>query len=229
MMPKLGQLDFIFKGQSEAPHAVIVCHGYGASMHDLAPIGEWMEPKTGGAWYFLQGPLEVPIGPYVSGRAWFPIDMMKLQMATARGEFASLFENDLPKGIDVASEQISEVVEILLARHDYVHLAGFSQGAMMSAKSAMGMQEKISSLSMLSGVLVAKSLWQKQIAGNFLFKTFQSHGIQDPVLPIAEGRKLRDYLLEHNPHHLYHEFSGGHEIPMSILNQWHNFLSEVMK
>lgn len=229
-MSKLGDLNFVFKGSSEAKDAFIVLHGYGADMHDLASLGGWLAPKVEAAWYFLQAPLEVSIGPYMSGRAWFPIDMMKLQMATAQNQFHKLFEDHLPEGIDDSAQKVKQVIEILGQRHDRIHLAGFSQGSMMSAKLALENQELISSLTILSGVLVSKNRWQKHINSNgtIPFPTFQSHGLMDPVLPIQEARKLRDFLLSINKSHEYLEFQGGHELPLIVLEGWLNFLKRVI-
>ena len=227
-MSKLGELNFVFKGASEAKDAFIVLHGYGADMHDLASLGQWLAPRVDAAWYFLQAPLEVPIGPYMSGRAWFPIDMMKLQMATAQNQFSKLFEDHLPEGIDESARKVKKVIELVGQRHERVHLAGFSQGSMMSAKLALENQSLISSLTMLSGVLVSKDLWQKHVSGSVPFPTFQSHGVMDPVLPIQEARKLRDFLISINKNHDYSEFQGGHEIPLPVLDGWLKFLKRVV-
>ncbi len=227
-MSKLGELNFVFKGSSEAKDAFIVLHGYGADMHDLASLGQWLAPRVDAAWYFLQAPLEVAIGPYMKGRAWFPIDMMKLQMATAQNQFSKLFEDHLPEGIDESAHKVKEVIELVGQRHQSVHLAGFSQGSMMSAKLALENQNLISSLTMLSGVLVSKDIWQKHITGPVPFPTFQSHGVMDPVLPIQEARKLRDFLISINENHEYLEFQGGHEIPLPVLDGWLKFLKGVV-
>lgn len=229
-MSKLGELDFVFKGNSEAKNAFIVMHGYGAGMQDLAPIGEWLsQQQASAAFYFLQAPLEVAIGPYMSGRAWFPIDMMKLQIATSQGDFAQIFEKDLPTGIDQSAQKVKAVLELLKQRHDFVHLAGFSQGAMMAGKVAIENQSLVSSLSMLSGVLVSKKLWQEKAGPSVSFPTFQSHGANDPVLPVSEGRKLKDFLTSVNENHQYIEFSGGHEIPMPVLSSWLNFIKDSLQ
>lgn len=227
-MPKLGELDFVFHGNADAKDAFLIMHGYGADMHDLAPIGEWMHGQVGGAWYFIQAPLEVAIGPYMSGRAWFPIDMMKLQMATMQGDFASLFENDLPSGIDEAASKVKGVLEFLKNRHTNVHIGGFSQGSMMAAKVALENQSKIASLTMLSGVLVSRKIWEDLVPNALAFPTFQSHGSLDPVLPVKEGHKLKEFLSAHNSNHQYVEFRGGHEIPMPVLSSWREFLQKVM-
>tara|TARA_R110000868_G_scaffold72133_9_gene210438 strand:+ start:2737 stop:3423 length:687 start_codon:yes stop_codon:yes gene_type:complete len=225
-MSKIAELEFTFKGQAESPHAFIIMHGYGADMNDLAPIGQWLSQGVNAAFYFLQAPLEVALGPYMSGRAWFPIDMMKLQTATAQGDFSAIFEKDLPKGIDEAAHEITAVLDQLKGRHQNIHMAGFSQGSMMAAKVALENQKNISSLTMLSGVLVSKSLWQEKAGASISFPTFQSHGTMDPVLPIAEGRKLKEFLTSINNNHQYIEFSGGHEIPMPVLNSWLKFIKE---
>lgn len=227
-MPKLAELNFLFRGDASSEHGFIVMHGYGADMNDLAPIGEWMSEQIGGAWYFLQAPLEVAIGPYMSGRAWFPIDMMKLQMASMQGDFAAIFENDLPAGVEEASKKIEAALDVVKNRHQNIHLAGFSQGAMMAAKVAMANQTIFKSLNLLSGVLVARSLWEKDVQTVLPFATFQSHGSTDPVLPIGEAHKLKKFLHDHNPDHTYIEFPGGHEIPMPVLQSWKTFLQKVM-
>ncbi|MBH48573.1 MAG: hypothetical protein CME71_10435 [Halobacteriovorax sp.] len=225
-MSKLAELDFIFRGNSEAHNAFIVMHGYGADMNDLAPIGQWLSQSVDAAFYFLQAPNQVALGPYMSGRAWFPIDMMKLQMATNQGDFAALFERDLPPGIDESAAKVVAALEQLKSRHQKIHLAGFSQGSMLAAKVALENQPSISSLSMLSGVLVSKSLWQEKAGDSINFPTFQSHGTQDPVLPVSEGRKLKEFLNSINANHKYVEFSGGHEIPMPVLTEWLGFIKE---
>lgn len=228
-MPKLSQLDFVFKGQSESKHAFVIMHGYGADMNDLAPIGEWVSQRLGGAWYFLQAPLEVALGPYMSGRAWFDIDMMKLQVASMRGDFASVFENEIPNGINESAEKIKEAISLIKDRHEKIHIGGFSQGSMMAAKLAFENPDWFRSLTIFSGVFVSRKIWQESVKGELSFETFQSHGKLDPVLPYKEAIKLCDFLREHREDHQFVEFSGGHEIPMPVLNQWQNFLQKVMQ
>ena len=227
-MAKLSQLDFVFKGQSQSEHAFVIMHGYGASMHDLAPIGEWMEQTVGGAWYFLQAPLEVALGPYMSGRAWFEIDMMKLQMASMRGEFASIFENEVPSGLEDSGEKIVEAIEVIRARHSRLHIGGFSQGSMMAARTALMQPSWFETLTIFSGVFVTRKIWEETTRGELSFKTFQSHGRQDPVLPFNEALKLRDFFNEHRHDHQFVEFVGGHEIPLPVLQQWQSFLQKAM-
>ena len=227
-MKKLGKLDCLFLGNQTAEHAYLVLHGYGASMHDLAPLGEMILPTLpNSAWYFLQAPLQVPISPSMSGRAWFQIDMMKLQMATMQGDFASFFATEEPAGFEEATSLIQAAFKQAHKNHAYIHLAGFSQGAMLAAQVALENRAQVTSLSLLSGVLVAKSAWEKLISTNLNFLTFQSHGTQDFVLPVREGRKLRDFFNKYNSAHQYVEFSGGHEIPMPVLQAWQKFLVQA--
>ena len=86
MIPQLKNISALETICLETPHndtAVVMLHGYGASMNDLMPLWEmWHQPNFN--WYFPNGVLALPMG-YYEGRAWFPIDMAKLQEAINRG------------------------------------------------------------------------------------------------------------------------------------------------
>src|SRR5687767_5446130 len=67
----------------EAKTAVIFLHGYGANMHDLFPLWElWHQDQF--SWFFPNGVQSLPMG-YYEGRAWFSIDMEKLERAMQTG------------------------------------------------------------------------------------------------------------------------------------------------
>ena len=46
---------------------------------------------------------------------------------------------------------------------------------------------------------------------------FQSHGTDDPILSPDVAKRLRDMLLNEGVSVDWHEFRGGHEIPMDVL------------
>jgi phospholipase/carboxylesterase len=77
-------LEFIHVENDPKKPAVMLLHGYGASMDDLFPLFEYLAKDWN--WFFPNAPLEVPIGPMMSGRAWFPIDMEALNAAMMSGQ-----------------------------------------------------------------------------------------------------------------------------------------------
>ena len=52
-----------------ATKTVIMLHGFGADMNDLAPLHTYLDPDGHFNWIFPQGILTVPIGPHATGRA----------------------------------------------------------------------------------------------------------------------------------------------------------------
>ena len=52
---------------------VIMMHGYGASMHDLVSIAQAVNDKDY-IYIFPNAPIEMNVGFYQKGYAWFPIE-----------------------------------------------------------------------------------------------------------------------------------------------------------
>ena len=52
---------------------VIMMHGYGASMHDLVSIAQAINEKDF-IYIFPNAPIEMNVGFYQKGYAWFPIE-----------------------------------------------------------------------------------------------------------------------------------------------------------
>ncbi|MFW5695174.1 MAG: alpha/beta hydrolase, partial [Alkalispirochaeta sp.] len=118
-------------------------------------------------------------------------------------------------------------------------LGGFSQGAMVAAEVLrQGLENPELPLPavvlLFSGALTAESWWEGlNVAARSprtpdgptapdnstapLPKIFQSHGAQDPILPLEEGEALRDTLLRAGFAVDWHQFAGRHEIPEGII------------
>ena len=69
------------------PYCVIL-HGYGANFEDLAGLMPYADPAQLYNWIFPNGILDVPIGPHMSGKAWFPIDIAALERQLQKGRNA---------------------------------------------------------------------------------------------------------------------------------------------
>ena len=74
-MRRLGPLEAVEAVQNPDAPWVVMFHGYGADAFDLASLADVIPAKKPLNYLFPQGPLEVPIGPGWTGRAWWPINM----------------------------------------------------------------------------------------------------------------------------------------------------------
>lgn len=217
----LSGVDALEKETNIDNPCVIILHGYGASKDDLAPLVEYIPGHENYNWIFPNGIIDVAIGPNMSGRAWFPIDMIAMEEASRTGNFSARFK-DIPEGFYEAKEKVSSFIKELKKKYNKLIIGGFSQGSMMAIDLAFGGPSNFGSIILMSSTLVAPDNWKKYFP--IEIPVFQSHGIEDSVLPINGARELKTFLKEKNANIDYHEFTGGHEIPIQVIHALGAFL-----
>ena len=175
---------------------LVLLHGYGAHEHDLLPIAHELDPRL--RVVSLQGPVALD-GPM---RAWFDLSQ------DARGRISFDLEE-----ARAAEQAAAEAVEEIAAGSPRPLLLGFSQGAGVALGVALLRPELSGGVLSLSGV--ARALEERdhapveQLRG---FPVFAAHGEQDPLIPIALGRKLRDDLTRLGLDVEWHEYPMGHMV-----------------
>lgn len=200
--------------------AVVFFHGYGANMHDLFPLWElWHADKFN--WYFPNGVQSLNMG-YYEGRAWFSIDMEKLERAMREGTHRDM-KNTIPPELETTLNQLEHFVLEVAKTHQTVILGGFSQGAMCASHLAMKENLKLDGLVLLSGGLLADEKFPKAAKA---LPFYQSHGAQDPILSVEGAKDLEKKLQLLNFNGKLHVFNGGHEIPASVIHEVKSFLHQ---
>jgi len=220
---RIEDIDVIVK-KGKSKIAIVILHGYGASYQDFAPFGEMLLQDVDPSWFFLNGICPVTMGPYETGRSWFPIDMMALEKALNNGTFSEFFKEHEPEGIEEARSRVTNFLKVLREKYDEVYLGGFSQGSMVSADIAFHNPTLVDKLFLLSSTMVAKKQWESACTKQLPFPIFQSHGTNDPVLPISGARDLIEFLKRTENEPEFIEFSGGHEVPPLVVRELENFL-----
>ena len=214
---------------------VVLCHGYGAPGSDLVPLGQMLlrQPKMAGAVQFLfpEAPLSLEALGMPDGRAWWPIDMRRLQMAAALGTFRDL-RKDCPDELPVAREMVLGLIRQWSERSkvplSHFLLGGFSQGAMLATDVTLHLDENPAGLVILSGTLLNEDVWRDRVTAHKALRVLQSHGTNDPILPFAAAGWLRDLLNHGGADVEFLPFSGGHEIPHAVLDRTGTFLREAI-
>lgn len=226
---QIAGLEVIEVEAPEQSEAVVILHGYGADAKDLAPLAGELALSSPRHWYFLNAPLRLDGPLMMEGRMWFPIDMMGLQMAMQQGRFRDFFNQELPQGFEKSVESVTGFLEQIASKHQHVTLGGFSQGAMVASMAALKATTPIQKLLLFSTTFAAQKLWEEAFDGaRPAFQVFQSHGVQDPVLPVDEARRLAAFLREQDVEIEFHEFPGGHEISFEILQKARDFLTREL-
>lgn len=228
-MGRLQALDLRTSDSQREPDTLVFvcCHGYGADAFDLAPLAAEAR-RFGVGWVFPQGPLEVPIGPMMSGRAWFPIDVGRFERAAMSGSYREL-TRDEPQGLDRACDQLLSLIESLGVPSERVVVGGFSQGAMLASHLVFARGFAARGLVALSGSIMAQEKWEFGLRQPGMPReVFQSHGASDGILPVDVARDLRDLMVTHGIDVDYIEFRGGHEIPMEVLHGLGGYLERMV-
>lgn len=217
------------KGGGNGP-VVILLHGFGAPGDDLVPLSDVLLVPAGTRFVFPEGPLSLSFGPR-DARAWWLIDMARIQADRAAGRVRDLSQ-DLPKGLALAREKmllfLKEVEQKFGADPRKTILGGFSQGAMLSCDAVLHTDRPYAGLVQLSGNLLAQPVWSLLMPKRKGLPVFQSHGMEDEILPYGGGEGLRDTLIHAGLSVEWHSFSGGHEIPRPVLQRLGPFITKAV-
>jgi phospholipase/carboxylesterase len=218
---KLGSLQAHLCGGSDGDGGgtgplVVLMHGYGAPGTDLVPLWRALSVPKDVRFVFPEAPLELGFG----GRAWWPIDMLRLQDRFTRDGAARLID-EVPAGIDEARAALLGLLDALerdfAAPASKTVLGGFSQGAMLATDTVLRSDRPFAGLTVLSGTLVSHAQWLPLMPARKGLPVLQSHGRADPVLPFAVAEQLRDELTGAGLQLEFIPFNGGHGIPGPVL------------
>jgi phospholipase/carboxylesterase len=213
------------EGGGDGP-VVVLLHGFGAPGEDLVPLWRVLDAPSETRFVFPAAPLEMEGG--WDGRAWWMIDMMRLQMAIMTGRARDL-TRDVPEGLPAARAQMTAFLDEVKAKLQPPKwvLGGFSQGAMLSLDVTLHGQNP-DGLVLLSGTLLAEEEWLPRMPAKKGLPVFQSHGMQDPLLPFATAERLRDHLSQAGLAVDWVPFRGQHEIPPAVLDRLGSFLTRCV-
>jgi phospholipase/carboxylesterase len=217
------------KGGGRGP-LVLLLHGFGAPGDDLVSLADDLTVPVGTRFVFPEGPLSLSFGPSAA-RAWWLIDMARIAADRASGRPRDL-SNEIPKGLAPARETLlaflKEVEHKFGADPRKIVLGGFSQGAMLSCDVMLRTAQPYAGLIQLSGTLLASQEWVPLLQKRKGLPVFQSHGMQDELLPYVGAEKLRDTLTHAGLSVEWHSFRGGHEIPRSVLQRLGPFITKAV-
>jgi phospholipase/carboxylesterase len=217
------------KGGGRGP-LVILLHGFGAPGDDLVPLADALNVPAGTRFVFPEGPLSLSFGPG-DARAWWLIDMARIAQDRAAGRVRDLSQ-DIPKGLAPVRETmlafLKEIEQKFSADPRRTILGGFSQGAMLSCDLILHTDRPYAGLVQLSGNILAQPVWGPLLPKRKGLPVFQSHGVQDEILPYVGAERLRDTLVHAGLSVEWHNFRGGHEIPRMVLQRLGLFITKAV-
>jgi phospholipase/carboxylesterase len=229
-------VDHVPDGQ--APQLVVIlCHGFGAPGTDLvglAPEIFAQQPELARriTSVFPEAPLSLAQFGMPGGRAWWMLDIEKLNAAITSGALRDL-RNDHPPELPDVSKKLIAVIDALRDRYGLpmsrIVLGGFSQGAVLSIDVSLRMPEPPALLTVFSGTLMSEDEWRALLANRREMNVLQSHGDEDQILPFEAAERLRDLLVEAGCNVEFIPFHGPHTIPPVALLRFVERLSELAR
>ena len=218
---------------SETPQgAVVLCHGFGAPGDDLVGIADELlvaEPALKDT-VFVFPAAPIQMDPVYDSRAWWPIDMEKLQLLMMQGEFRDM-KKESPERLPICRAMIDRVIEQIRERYglsnSQIVVGGFSQGSMLTTDVMLNSAEPLGGLVIWSGTLLNESDWTLAAKQQSKVPIVQSHGTLDPILPFSGADALRQMLVEHGFDVEFLQFAGQHQISSDAFHAARKLMAKV--
>jgi phospholipase/carboxylesterase len=186
---------------------VVLIHGRGADMNDLADLAPMLDTKSGVRFVFPNAPRAFEAYPGMSfGWTWF---------------------DGWPPEHDSVVKSRGELLQFLdeiTAQYPTTKLivAGFSQGAMMALDA--GLRRDVAGIIAMSGGLYDVDLpaLRKDVP------VLIAHGEMDDVVPVNYARRARRVLEDAGLDVEYHEYPMGHQVVMEEASVVKDFLARYL-
>ncbi len=184
---------------------VILLHGFGAHMGDLASLAPAIDP-SGYVYICPNAPIPFQIGPGMTGFGWTPPSDLRSA-------------DDIEHATDMLSTLVDEVTAEYGTPDGDVLLGGFSQGGMMTYRLGLPDPGRFKGLLVLSGVAPDAGKLRPNLPESRTQPVFVAHGTADMVLPVASARAATTFLRSEGYSPEYNEYPGmAHEISQAVLN-----------
>ena len=198
---------------SEYP-MVILLHGFGANMQDLAGLCPTIDPQ-GYLYACPNAPLTFQLGPGHVGYGWTPPRGAGTDEDTRRAE----------EMLEVFFDEVMEQYHVAAGR---VLLAGFSQGGAMTYRCGLPRPDMFAGLAALSGALPDPAQLKDRLPSERKQPIFIAHGIHDQLAPVERARDAAAFLEGEGYQVKYKEYPMGHEISQAVLDDLVPWIKEVL-
>jgi phospholipase/carboxylesterase len=197
------------------PPLLLLLHGVGSNEADLFGLAPYLDER------FLVVSARAPVVMGYGSFGWFNIEFtpagLVADVAQARASLRQL------------AVFLDELTDAYSADPRRVYLLGFSQGAMMSLGLMLSHPAKVAGVVAMSGRFPAELLAEVRDADALAgLPVLVTHGTHDQVLPVANGRAVRDALSGLPVALTYREYPMAHEVSQESLRDVAAWLARTL-
>ena len=193
---------------------VIMLHGFGANMQDLAGLAPAINP-TGYVYACPNAPIPFNLGPNQTGYGWMTPRGGSTPEETARSEaLLSDFFDDVFKQFNVSPGGAI--------------LMGFSQGGGMTYRCGLGRADRFAGLAVLSSTLPDEDELAPRLPEERTQPIFVAHGRYDQMISEDTAHSAKSYLESNGYNPEFHIYDMGHEISPDVLNDLVLWIGSVL-
>jgi phospholipase/carboxylesterase len=189
-------------------------HGFGADMHDLAPLAN--SARLSGYLHLLpNAPLGGFDGPEGTVRAWFE-----------RGG------KETRESVRLALAALDAFVQEALVKfrvpEGQALLVGFSQGGNLALRYGLPRPERFAGVAALSCSLRWADDLRESLPVERGQPIFLAHGIGDAMVPVECSRRVAELLQEQGFQPTYRELPMGHEISEALFAELTGWITRTL-
>ena len=196
---------------------VVMLHGFGANMHDLASLAPTINP-TGYIYACPNAPIPFNLGMGHAGFGWM----------TPRGGSTP---EEVAKSESLLADFFDEVLQKFEVAPGNALLLGFSQGGGMTYRCGLGRADTFAGLAALSATLPdAAELDGKlpKLPEERNQPVFVAHGRYDQMIAETTAYAAKDYLEGAGYSPEFHVYDMGHEISGELLGDLVPWITAVL-
>ena len=193
---------------------IVLLHGFGASMGDLAGLSPAIEPQSY-LYLYPNGPIEMQVGYGMTGYAW----TRPVQDGPS---------DDADQVESLIADLVQEVSERYRVAPGRIVLGGFSQGGMITYRLGLPNPELFGGLVVLSGSVRDPDRLAERLPADRSQPIFIAHGTDDGMISVEDARDSRRFLEASGYAPEYREYAMGHEITQDVVRDLKSWVQRVL-
>lgn len=192
---------------------LLLLHGAGGDESSLLPLAERITFEVHVA--LVRGPQALPQG----GHAWYALEQ---DADGPRAEAAQA---------EAGRQRLLQLIDQLRLVHSFdprqVYVAGFSQGAVMSASVGLTRPDKVAAIGVLAGCILPQV--KRQLAPTAQLARLQAFlglGSLDETLSLAQAADTLRTMAEHRVQLLWRDYPVGHQISSAMADDFAQWIAQ---